>query len=90
MKWTYTIAAVSARRLLMRVVLIFDQQSLTLTDVAWRCSDTDGNVEARLRVRCDEALARRLHAKLLHLQDVLHVALAAEGNAPLAETVERA
>ena len=73
----------------MRVVLIFDQQSLTLTDVAWRCSAT-GNVEARLRVRCDEALARRIHAKLLHLQDVLHGALAAEENAPLTETVDRA
>ena len=45
MNWTYTIAAVSAPRLLMRVVMVFDQQSLTLSGVAWRLSHADGSVE---------------------------------------------
>ncbi len=84
MNWTYMISAVAAPRLLMRVALIFDQQSLTLSDVLWHHNDAEGNVAICVRVRCEEALAGRLLAKLLHLQDVWDVVLNAETEEPLA------
>ena len=75
MTWTYTILAEPAPRLLMRVALIFDQQLLTLSDLSWRLNDGEGNVAITLCVRCEESLARRIHAKLLHLQDILQAKL---------------
>ena len=75
MTWMYTILAEPAPRLLMRVALIFDQQLLTLSDLSWRSNDGEGNVAITLCVRCEESLARRMHAKLLHLQDILQAEL---------------
>jgi hypothetical protein len=84
MKWVYSISAVSAPRLLTRVVMIFDQQSLTLSEVSWRLNDGDATVEISLRVACPEALAQRMHAKLLHLQDLRMATLSADEERPSA------
>ena len=74
MAWCYTIQATSGQRLLMRIAQIFDQQFLIPHDLTWKCSDTS-EVEITLRVTCEEPLARRVHAKLYHLNDLHHVDL---------------
>ena len=86
MTWTYNISAVPAARLLMRVALIFDQQLLTLSHVSWQLNEADGKVQICVRADCPPALAQRMHAKLLHLQDVCHATLIAETETPPAES----
>lgn len=75
MEWQYTMTCTPGPRLLMRVALIFDQQLLTLEELTWNCVDDGAMVRVRVLVRCEEGLARRMHAKLLHLYDVMTVEL---------------
>lgn len=71
MEWKYAMTCMTGPRLLMRIALIFDQQLLTLEELTWSCVDDGAMVRVLVRVQCEEGLARRMHAKLLHLYDVL-------------------
>lgn len=86
MNFRYSISAEAAARLLTRVVMIFDQQLLMVKEVSWRL---DGErVEILVEVDCPAALAQRMHAKLLHLQDVVEVSLTVNAATPPGESVE--
>ena len=74
MTWCYVIHAEPGQRLLMRIAQIFDQQFLTPEELHWRATATS-QVEITLYVGCEENLARRVHAKLFHLHDILGVEL---------------
>ena len=74
MRWTYRITAAAARpRLIMRLVQLFDQQLLEIDRLeVMRLHDA---TMVRIVVRCEEHVARRIHAKLYRLADVAHVLL---------------
>jgi hypothetical protein len=57
----------------MRLAQIYDQQLLEI-DCLHLVRESDATV-LRVEVTCDEYLARRIHAKLYRLSDVLHVEL---------------
>jgi hypothetical protein len=71
--WTYCITAAPQPRVLARVVQLFDQQLLTLTTLI--LTQGPETTSILLTVEVEPALARRLHAKLLHLHWVEHVHL---------------
>jgi glycine cleavage system regulatory protein len=74
MVWTYRITAAARPRLIMRLAQIFDQQLLEI-DRLEVIRERDVTA-VRIEIDCDEYLARRIHAKLYRLSDVLHVVLA--------------
>jgi hypothetical protein len=73
MAWTYRITAAARPRLTMRVAQIFDQQLLEVErfDLVREAAATT----IRISVECDEPIARRIHAKLYRLTDLVHVEL---------------
>ncbi len=72
MPWTYQIAAAPKPRVLARVAHLFDQQLLTISALTLSQNEA---ATITLTVEVEAALAHRLHAKLLHLQDVEQVRL---------------
>lgn len=73
MVWTYRITAAARPRLIMRLAQIFDQQLLEI-DRLEVIRERDVTV-IRIEIHSDEYLARRIHAKLYRLSDVVHVVL---------------
>lgn len=73
MAWTYRITAAARPRLAMRVAQIFDQQLLEMD--RFDLAREDAVTTIRISVECDESLARRIHAKLYRLADIVHVEL---------------
>lgn len=76
MMWTYRITAAARPRLIMRIAQVFDQQLLEI-DRLEVIRERDVTV-LRAEVHCDEYLARRIHAKLYRMPDIMHVALSNE------------
>jgi hypothetical protein len=60
---------VPGHRFLMRVSQILEQQSLTPVDLHWKMTAPLAS-ELVFTVACEESLALRIHAKLLHLHDI--------------------
>jgi acetolactate synthase small subunit len=75
MQWTYQITAASRPRVLMRLVQVFDQQSLVISSL--KLALLDDCVRITLTVEVEPELARRLEAKLHHQIDVQTVELLA-------------
>jgi acetolactate synthase regulatory subunit len=75
MKWTYQITAASRPRVLMRLVQIFDQQSLVIRSL--ELALLDNRVRISLTVEVERELALRLQAKLYHQMDIENVDLLA-------------
>jgi glycine cleavage system regulatory protein len=76
MEWTYQITAASRPRVLMRLVQLFDQQSLVIRSL--ELALLDNRVKINLTVDADAALAHRIQAKLYHQLDIQEVDLVAE------------
>jgi len=76
MEWTYQITAASKPRVLMRLVQLFDQQSLVIRTL--ELALLDNSVKINLTVDADAALAHRIQAKLYHQLDIQEVDLVAE------------
>jgi acetolactate synthase regulatory subunit len=76
MQWTYQITAASRPRVLMRLVQIFDQQSLVISSL--NLALLDNRVRIDLTVEIEPELAQRLQAKLYHQTDIQNVDLLAE------------
>jgi hypothetical protein len=75
--WRYTIRAANGNRLLMRIAQILDTQFLIPLQFEWVVV-SPGEVKILLRIACTDALAIRVQAKLLHLQDVSSVSVDSE------------
>jgi hypothetical protein len=75
MQWTYQITAVSKPRVLMRLVQLFEQQSLVIHSL--RLALLDDRVKISLTVEVEPELAHRLQAKLYHQIDIQEVDLIA-------------
>ncbi|WP_353063077.1 hypothetical protein RBB77_17535 [Tunturibacter psychrotolerans] len=75
MKWTYQITAASRPRVLMRLVQLFDQQSLVIRSL--ELALLDNRVRINLTVEVERELALRLQAKLYHQMDIENVDLLA-------------
>jgi len=75
MEWTYQITAASRPRVLMRLVQLFDQQSLVIRSL--ELALLDNRVKINLTVDTDTALAHRIQAKLYHQLDIQEVDLLA-------------
>jgi acetolactate synthase regulatory subunit len=73
MQWTYQITAASRPRVLMRLVQLFEQQSLVISDL--NLALLDNLVKINLTVEVETALAHRIHAKLYHQLDIREVEL---------------
>ncbi|MDE1177964.1 MAG: hypothetical protein PW789_15400 [Edaphobacter sp.] len=58
----------------MRVAQIFDQQLVEIDRL--EVVRGRGTTTLRVEIRCDEYLARRIHAKLYRMPDIQHAALA--------------
>ena len=71
MEWTYKISASVRPKVLMRVVQVFDQQSVAMR----RCllEECGEVLEVTIVAEVDEDLARRMQAKLHKLVDLLEV-----------------
>jgi acetolactate synthase regulatory subunit len=75
MEWTYQITAASKPKVLMRLVQVFDQQSLVIRSL--ELALLDNSVKINLTVDADTALAHRIQAKLYHQLDIQNVDLLA-------------
>jgi len=75
MKWIYQITAASKPRVLMRLVQLFDQQSLVIRSL--ELALLDNRVRISLTVEVERELALRLQAKLYHQMDIENVDLLA-------------
>jgi acetolactate synthase small subunit len=75
MEWTYQITAASRPRVLMRLVQIFEQQSLVIRSLDLAL--LDNLVKINLTVEVEAALAHRIQAKLYHQLDIQEVDLIA-------------
>ena len=75
MKWIYQITAASRPRVLMRLVQLFDQQSLVIRSL--ELALLDNRVRINLTVEVERELALRLQAKLYHQTDIENVDLLA-------------
>ena len=75
MKWIYQITAASKPRVLMRLVQLFDQQSLVIRSL--EPALLDNRVRISLTVEVERELALRLQAKLYHQMDIENVDLLA-------------
>jgi hypothetical protein len=75
MKWTYQITAASRPRVLIRLVQLFDQQSLVIRSL--ELALLDNRVRINLTVEVERELALRLQAKLYHQMDIENVDLLA-------------
>lgn len=75
MEWTYKISASARPKVLMRVVQVFDQQSVPMR----RCllEECGEVLQIVIVADMDEDLARRIHAKLYKLVDLVEVDLMA-------------
>lgn len=73
MRWTYRITAVSRPKVLMRVVQVFDQQSLVIRSL--QLALLDDCVDITLIVDAEHELAQRVQAKLSNQIDVRNVDL---------------
>jgi hypothetical protein len=73
MAWTYRITAAARPRLAMRIAQVFDQQMLEVD--RFELVRQDAVAVIRICVSCDESLARRIHAKLYRLTDLVQVEL---------------
>jgi acetolactate synthase small subunit len=73
MQWTYHITAASRPRVLMRLVQIFDQQSLAISSLTLAL--VDDRVQIRLTAEIEPELAHRILAKLYNQTDIQHVDL---------------
>jgi hypothetical protein len=73
MEWTYKISASARPKVLMRVVQVFDQQSMPMRRcVLEECGEL---LEIEIVAEMGEDLARRIQAKLYKLVDLLEVDL---------------
>jgi hypothetical protein len=75
MRWTFQITAASRPRVLMRLVQVFDQQSLVIRSLELVL--LDNRVKINLTTEVEPELARRLQAKLYHQVDIEDVELRA-------------
>jgi hypothetical protein len=75
MQWTYRITAASRPRVLMRLVQVFEQQSLAIRSL--ELALLDNRVKINLTVEVESALAHRIQAKLYHQLDIHQVDLMA-------------
>ena len=75
MQWTYRIIAASRPRVLMRLVQLFDQQSLVIRSL--ELALLDNCVKISLTVEVERELALRIQAKLYHQIDIESVDLLA-------------
>jgi acetolactate synthase small subunit len=75
MEWTYQITAASKPRVLMRLVQLFDQQSLVIHSL--QLALLENKVQIKLTVEVEAELAKRLQAKLYHQLDIQNVELLA-------------
>lgn len=75
MKWTYQITAASRPRVLMRLVQIFEQQSLAICSL--QLALLDNHVKITLTAEVEPPLAHRIQAKLYHQSDIQQVELIA-------------
>ncbi len=73
MRWTYQITAASRPRVLMRLVQVFDQQSMTIRSL--ELALLDDCVVISLTVDADQELAHRVRAKLYNQTDIRDVDL---------------
>ncbi|MBB5318028.1 hypothetical protein [Tunturibacter empetritectus] len=73
MRWTFQITAASRPRVLMRLVQIFDQQSLVIRSLELVL--LNNRVKINLTTEVELELARRLQAKLYHQVDIEDVEL---------------
>jgi hypothetical protein len=73
MEWTYQITAASKPRVLMRLVQLFEQQSLVIRSL--ELALLDSLVKINLTVEVESALAHRIQAKLYHQLDIQEVDL---------------
>ena len=73
MAWTYRITAAARPRLAMRVAQVFDQQLLEVE--RFELIRKDAATTIRISVECDESVARRIHAKLYRLADLVQIDL---------------
>ena len=76
MKWIYNIGASLRPRVLMRVILVFDQQRVSVR----RCLvvENDQVLEMTITVDAEENVARRICAKLCGQEDIRCVELSSE------------
>jgi hypothetical protein len=82
MAWTYRITAAARPRLAMRVAQIFDQQ--LLEPERFELIRQEAVTTIRICVSCDEPVARRVHAKLYRLADLVRVELS-DGSHPASD-----
>jgi hypothetical protein len=75
MRWTFQITAASRPRVLMRLVQIFEQQSLVIRSLELVL--LDNRVKINLTTEVEPELALRLQAKLYHQIDIEDVELLA-------------
>ncbi len=75
MTWTYQITAASRPRVLMRLMQLFEQQSLVIRTL--ELALLDSRVKITLTVEVESALAHRLQAKLYQQLDIEQVELVA-------------
>ena len=75
MEWTYTMAAASCPRVLMRVAQVFDQQMVPMREC--RLVDAGDVLRILVIVDVEEELARRMHAKLYKQIDLQAIELEA-------------
>ena len=73
MQWTYQITAASRPRVLMRLVQLFDQQSLVIQTL--QLALLDNRVQINIIIDTEPELAHRLQAKLYHQVDIQNVEL---------------
>jgi acetolactate synthase regulatory subunit len=73
MRWTYHITAASKPRVLMRLVQVFDQQSMTISSL--ELALLNDSVSITLTVDADRELADRVRAKLYNQIDIRDVDL---------------
>jgi hypothetical protein len=86
MEWTYKISASIRPKVLMRVVQVFDQQSVLMRRcLLEECCEV---LQIVIVAEVDEDLARRIQAKLYKLVDLLEVDLVVERLAADARLVD--
>ena len=81
MQWTYRISAASRPRVLMRLVQVFDQQSLVISSL--ELALLDNCVKITLTVDVEPELAHRLRIKLYNQTDIQDVDLTETVATPL-------
>ncbi len=85
MEWTYKITAAAKPKVLLRIVQLFEQQSLSARSIVYTV--TGETVTILLHVQAETHHAHRIHAKLHSQYDIRQVELTPPQNAaePLPE-----